>query len=105
MLFETLKQNYDSFSGLLFWLTFIYLLAIILIAYFALSFLFDEEGVPLIRIAISYGSFMFMFILYFVNTMSDDVTGKDYTHWVVPRTALEVAFIFHAVLTLRKPFQ
>ena len=78
--FETLKRTNDSFSGLFFWLTLIYLMAIILIAYFSLSFLFDREDVPLIRISLLYGSFMFMITLYFLNSMSQDVTGKGYTH-------------------------
>ena len=80
LLFETLKRTNDSFSGLLLWLTLTYLMAMILIAYFALSFLFDREDVPLIRISVLYASFMFMFTLHFLNSMSHDLTGKGYTH-------------------------
>lgn len=78
LLFEVLKRTNDAFSGLLFWLTSTYLTAMILVAYFALSFLFEsyEDGIPFIRIAVLYGSITIMLTLYFMNSISHDVTGK-----------------------------
>ena len=73
-----MRKTNGTFSGLLFWLTSTYLISIILIAYSAISFLFEssEAGVPLIKISVLYCSLMFMLILYSINSISDDVTGK-----------------------------
>ena len=44
-------------------------------AYLALSFLFDSSGngMPLIRVATLYGSFLFLALLYYINVLSHEV--------------------------------
>ena len=95
LLFEVLKRTNDAFSGLLFWLTSTYLTAMILVAYFALSFLFDsyEDGVPFIRIAVLYGSITIMLTLYFMNSISNNVTGKA-IHFRIALKKIEEYFSF-----------
>ena len=50
-------------------------LRIICTAYLALSFLFESygDGMPLIRMAILCGSFLFLIVLYYINVMSQEV--------------------------------
>ena len=68
-LYVGLKNTNDAFSALLFWITSTCLINMILIAYFALSFLFDSFGtnMPFIRLASLYGSVLFIVTLYFIN--------------------------------------
>ena len=95
LLFEVLKRTNDAFSGLLFWLTSTYLIGMILVAYFALSFLFDsyKDGVPFIRIAVFYGSITIMLTLYFMNSISNNVTGKA-IHFRIALKKIEEYFSF-----------
>ena len=75
-LYVGLKDTNDAFSALLFWITSTCLINMILIAYFALSFLFDSFGtnIPFIKLATLYGSFLFILMLYFINLKSHEVT-------------------------------
>ena len=47
-------------------------------AYLALSFLFDsyENGMPSVRMAQLYGSFLFLILLYYINVLSHEVNGN-----------------------------
>ena len=68
-LYVGLKNTNDAFSALLFWITSTCLINMILIAYFALSSLFDSfaTNMPFIKLAVLYGSVLFIVTLYFIN--------------------------------------
>ena len=69
ILYVGLKNTNDAFSALLFWITSTCLINMILIAYFALSSLFDSfaTNMPFIKLAVLYGSVLFIVTLYFIN--------------------------------------
>ena len=73
-----LKRANDMFSRLLFCITTLYLIIMIFVAYLAMSFLFDshENGLPPIRLFILMVSFGCIFILYFLNFLSQEVTNN-----------------------------
>ena len=76
LLYVGLKNTNDAFSVLLFWITSTCLINMILIAYFALSFLFDSvgTGLPFIKLASLHGSVLCIVTLYFINVKSHEVT-------------------------------
>ena len=76
LLYVGLKNTNDAFSALLFWITSTCLINMILIAYFALSFLFDSvgTGLPFIKLALLHGSVLCIVTLYFINVKSHEVT-------------------------------
>ena len=66
------------FSGILFWITTLYVIFMVLSAYFAMSFLFDlpVDEIPPIKILFSYGFFLVIFTLYYINGVSQEVADN-----------------------------
>ena len=73
----TVMKTY-LFSGILFWITTLYVIFMVLSAYFAMSFLFHlpVDDIPPIKILFSYGFFLVIFTLYYINGVSQEVADN-----------------------------
>ena len=69
---DGLNTAVHTFSGLLFWITTLYLVEMVLCAYFAMSFMFDSQNreISPVKILFFFGFIMVIFTLYSINCIS-----------------------------------
>ena len=73
-----LRRSKDAFSGMLFWITTIYLMEMIFCAYFAMSFMFNsyDEGFSPVKILFIFAFFLVILTLHYINNLSQEVTDN-----------------------------
>ena len=69
---DVLNRAAHTFSGLLFWITTLYLIEMVLCAYFSMSFLFESQNreISPVKILFFFGFILVIFTLYSINCIS-----------------------------------